>query len=216
MWFQLHKTNFSNIASDKFLPDLVRKSILVTNFFPTSTILAKIVQFPMFLSPQCQWPKLFDHSFGFWNCSITSLVIVGMLFRKCVRVSVSMSMNKWAQGNILLTSTKYYLTNRMIYLVMWKNILPPIMDEQFSWMKKCIINKMNELSNEHWQYIKLHFPSSTTNFPNLYLKLHLLHLYCLAKSFLSLPCLCIYSIFIALHAIHSHGHSTIVSLFNSR
>jgi hypothetical protein len=74
---------------------------------------------------------------------------------------------------------------------------------------------MEELSNERWQQIKLHFPPSTTNFFNLYLKLHLLHLYHLVEFFLPLPCFCIYSTFIALYAIDSHGHSTIVFLFNS-
>jgi hypothetical protein len=34
----------------------------------------------------------------------------------------------------------------MEYLVTWKNILPCVMDERFSWMKK-----MDELSNERWQ-----------------------------------------------------------------
>jgi hypothetical protein len=38
------------------------------------------------------------------------------------------------------------------------------------------------------------FSPSTINFPNLYLKLHLLHPYGLVKSFLPLPYLCIYSI----------------------
>jgi len=38
--------------------------------------------------------------------------------------------------------------------------------------------------------IKLYFPPSTTNFLDLYLKLHLLHLYCLAESFLLLPHVC--------------------------
>jgi hypothetical protein len=56
--------------------------------------------------------------------------------------------------------------------------------------EKMVINKMDELSNERWQQIKLHFPPSITNFPYLYLKLHLLHLYYLAESFLPLPHLC--------------------------
>jgi hypothetical protein len=73
-----------------------------------------------------------------------------------------MSMNKWAQGNlfknILLKSTKYYWTWRTKYLVTWKNLMPCVMDEQFFWMKKWMINKMDELSNERWQQIKLHIP----------------------------------------------------------
>jgi hypothetical protein len=36
----------------------------------------------------------------------------------------------------------------MEYLVTWKNILPHVMDEQFSWMKKWMKNKMYELSSE--------------------------------------------------------------------
>ncbi len=117
--------------------------------------------------------------------------------------------------NYLLTTTKYYLTHRMEYLVMWKNILPHVINEWFSWMKKMNdINKMDAISNEHWQQIKLHFPPSI-NFPNLYLKLHLFHLYYLAEYFLILPCLCIYSIFTTLYATDSHGHLTIVFLFNA-
>jgi len=49
-------------------------------------------------------------------------------------------------------STKYYLTHRMKYLVTWRIILPHVMDELF-WMIK-----LDEISNEHWQQIKLHFP----------------------------------------------------------
>jgi hypothetical protein len=36
------------------------------------------------------------------------------------------------------------------YLVTWKNI-SPYMDEQFSQMNFLMKNKMDELSNEHWQ-----------------------------------------------------------------
>jgi hypothetical protein len=36
--------------------------------------------------------------------------------------------------------------------------MPCVMDEQFFWMKKWMINKMDELSNERWQQIKLHIP----------------------------------------------------------
>jgi hypothetical protein len=43
----------------------------------------------------------------------------------------------------LLTSMKYYLTHGTEYLVMWKNILPHVMDELYSWMKKGMINQMN-------------------------------------------------------------------------
>jgi hypothetical protein len=75
--------------------------------------------------------------------------------------------------------------------------------------------KMDELSNEHWQQIKLHIPPFTTNFFDLYMKLHLLYLYYLVESFLPLPCLHIYSTLIALYAIDSCGHSTIMCLFNS-
>ncbi len=39
-------------------------------------------------------------------------------------------------GNILLTSTKSYLTHGTKYLVTWKNYLPCVMDERYSWMKK--------------------------------------------------------------------------------
>jgi hypothetical protein len=59
-----------------------------------------------------------------------------MLF--CERVNVNdehVNVNKWAQWNlfknILLSSTKYYLTHKMEYLVTWRNILPNVMDEQF-------------------------------------------------------------------------------------
>jgi hypothetical protein len=38
----------------------------------------------------------------------------------------------------------------MEYLVTWRNILARVMDELFL-MKKWMINKMDELSNEHWQ-----------------------------------------------------------------
>jgi hypothetical protein len=74
---------------------------------------------------------------------------------------------------------------------------------------------MDELSNKHWQQIKLHFPPSTTYFFDLYMKLHLLHPYYLVESFLPLPHLCIYFTLIALYAIDSSGHSAIVTLFNS-
>jgi hypothetical protein len=43
---------------------------------------------------------------------------------------------------------EYYLTHRMEYLVTWRNTLPCVMDERFSWMKKWMTNKMDELSNE--------------------------------------------------------------------
>jgi len=46
-----------------------------------------------------------------------------------------------------------------------------------------MINKKDELSNECWQQIKLHFPLSTTNYPNLEFKLHLFHPYCLVDLF---------------------------------
>jgi len=89
------------------------------------------------------------------------------------------------------------------------------MDGQFSWMEKWMINKMVELSNEHWQQIKLHSPPSILFYFDLYMKLHLFHPYCLVESFLPLPHLYIYFTFIALYAIDSHGHLTIVNLFNS-
>jgi hypothetical protein len=132
--------------------DLIGKLVSVTkknhfNSISQNCSIANEFQFPMFWSPQCQWPKLFNHSFGWWNCSITSLVIVGMLFRGCMNVSV----NKWSQHNLFRKLTEYYLTHRTKYLVTWRNILPPIMDEHFFWMKKCMINKMDELSNECWQ-----------------------------------------------------------------
>jgi hypothetical protein len=115
-----------------------------------------------------------------------------------------------------LMSMEYYLTHRMEYFVMWKNILPCVIDEQFFLdEKKNDLNKMDELSNECWQQIKLHFPPSIINFPDLYLKLHLLHPYYLAEFFLPLPCLCVYSIFIALYATDSHAHSIMMFLFNS-
>ncbi len=38
--------------------------------------------------------------------------------------------------------------------------------------------------------IKLQFPPSTTNLPDLYLNLHLLHPYCLVASFLPLKYVC--------------------------
>jgi hypothetical protein len=92
---------------------------------------------------------------------------------------------------------EYYLTHKTIF---------GDMEEYFAMChgrtiflnEKWTINKMDELSNECWQEIKLHFPPSTTNFPDPYLKLHLLHLYYLAESFLPLPGLCILSIFTTL------------------
>jgi hypothetical protein len=36
----------------------------------------------------------------------------------------------------------------MKYLVMWKNILPCVMDERCFWMIKWMINKMDELPNK--------------------------------------------------------------------
>jgi hypothetical protein len=125
-----------------------------------------------------------------------------MLFCECMSVNGEhVNMNKWTQGNlfkdILLTSMEYYVTHRTKYFVMWKNILPRVIDECFFGWKKNDLNKMDELSNEHWQQIKLQFSPSIIIFFDLYLKLHLFHLYYLAESFLPLPCLCIYSTFIA-------------------
>jgi hypothetical protein len=48
-------------------------------------------------------------------------------------------------------STKYYLTYGMEYLVMWKNIQPCVVDEQYYMIIKWMINQMDKLSNEHWQ-----------------------------------------------------------------
>jgi hypothetical protein len=46
----------------------------------------------------------------------------------------------------------------------------------FFWMKKMNdLNKMDELSNEHWQQIKLQFSPSIIIIFDLYLKLHLFH-----------------------------------------
>jgi hypothetical protein len=71
-----------------------------------------------------------------------------MLF--CERMSVNhehVNVNKWTQRNlfrnILLMSMEYSLTYKMDYLVMWKNILPRVMDERFSWMKKWMNFQMN-------------------------------------------------------------------------
>jgi hypothetical protein len=68
-----------------------------------------------------------------------SHLIKQLLYQGCYFVIVWMSMNKWTQENlfrnILLTSVEYYLTHKTKYLVTWKNILPCVMDELFSWMK---------------------------------------------------------------------------------
>jgi hypothetical protein len=114
-----------------------------------------------------------------------------MLFHERVNMSGEhMNMNKWAQGNlfrnILLTSTKYYLTHMIEYL--WHGrILCHVswMNDFLGW--KRMINKMDENFNEFWQQIKLHF-SPSISFSNIYLKLHLFHPYCLIEYFILLPC----------------------------
>jgi hypothetical protein len=118
-----------------------------------------------------------DLSYCWENLCCHGILFQWFFFQGCYSMNNEhMSMNKWTQGNILnnilVKSTKYYMTWRMKYLVMWKNILPCVMDDQFFSMKKWMINKMDKLSNEHWQQIKLHIPPFTTNFSNLYSKLH--------------------------------------------
>jgi hypothetical protein len=86
----------------------------------------------------------------------------------------------------------------------------------FFWMKKMNdLNKMDELSNEHWQQIKLQFSPSIIIFLLSILEVTFIPFYYLVESFLPLPCLCIYSTLTALYATNSHGHLTIVFLFNS-
>jgi hypothetical protein len=57
-------------------------------------------------------------------------VILSTCERKCEQMSQANIFK-----NILLTSIEYYLTHGMKYLVMWRNIMPRVMDEQYFWMK---------------------------------------------------------------------------------
>jgi len=45
----------------------------------------------------------------------------------------------------LVDINRFFYTHGANYLVTWRHILPRVMDEQYSWMIKWMINKMDEI-----------------------------------------------------------------------